>query len=68
MKDATGEDQNMLYGTRAGFKPFRGSPAPGATATAQYSYAVAAEAAKEFRVEVHPGLLFDDAIWSGPVG
>ncbi|MGW2858527.1 DUF4190 domain-containing protein [Streptomyces sp. NPDC001205] len=67
VKDATGKDLGMLYSTRAGFKPFRGSLAPGATATAQYSYPVSADAAKELRVEVHPSILYDEAVWSGPV-
>ncbi|MCX5386636.1 DUF4190 domain-containing protein [Streptomyces sp. NBC_00083] len=68
VKDAAGNEVNMLFYSKAGYKPFRGTLAPGERATAQYSYPVSPDAASKLQVEVHPGLLHDHAEWSGPVG
>ncbi|MEU9100154.1 DUF4190 domain-containing protein [Streptomyces sp. NPDC048361] len=68
VKDAAGNEVSMLLYAKAGYKPFRGTLAPGERATAQYSYPVSPEAATKLQVEVHPGLLHDHAEWSGPVG
>ncbi|MEU3504294.1 DUF4352 domain-containing protein [Streptomyces hundungensis] len=68
VKDANGAGVDFLLDTKANMKLFQGEIAPGDTAEAQYAFPVSADAARNFQVSLHPGILYSDAEWAGPLG
>ncbi|MFF3981191.1 DUF4190 domain-containing protein [Streptomyces sp. NPDC001828] len=68
VKDANGAGVDFLLDTKAGMKLLQGELAPGDTAEGQYAFPVSPDAAHNFQVSLHPGILYSDAEWAGPLG
>ncbi|MFE4862809.1 DUF4190 domain-containing protein [Streptomyces sp. NPDC056670] len=68
VKDANGAGVDFLLDTKAGMKLLQGELAPGDTAEGQYAFPVSPAAARNFQVSLHPGILYSDAEWAGPLG
>ncbi|AEW99175.1 DUF4190 domain-containing protein [Streptantibioticus cattleyicolor] len=68
MRDADGDETDVVYDGDGATKPFAGRLRPGEKAATTFTFSVSPDAADEVRVELSPDIEHDDATWSGRIG
>ncbi|MFC8509565.1 DUF4190 domain-containing protein [Streptomyces sp. NPDC057411] len=65
--DAAGASAELVFDGSNSTKPFEGKVLPGKQAKADFTFALAADAAGELQVEISPTVLdHESAVWTGP--